>query len=81
MGHEQANGRRIELLGRYPNRNLVPFAGRFDSDDIACFEVGQGESVFIIHDFAEEGYERRQEYHNYWEWFISAIKEMIEINS
>jgi len=34
------------------NRRLVPFARRDDSDDIVCFEVGQDERVFIIHDFA-----------------------------
>jgi len=71
--------RRQGLENRYPSRNLVPFARRFDNDDIACFEIGHGERVFIVHDFASEGWERRQEFNTFWEWFISAIKELIGI--
>ena len=80
MNPKQLIERRKELLKRYPNRNLVPFAGRYDSDDIACFEVYYGERVFIVHDFASEGYERRQEFDDFWSWFISAIKELIGID-
>ena len=69
--------RKNGLESRY-NRKLIPFARRGDNDDIACFEVGQGERVFIIHDFATSGWERRQEYDNFWEWFKIAIDEMIE---
>lgn len=79
MGFEQLVDRRDELIKRYPNRNLIPFAGRYDSDDIACFEMDFGEKVFIVHDYATEGYERRQEFDNFWLWFISAIKELIGI--
>ena len=68
-----------DLETRYKNRKLVPFAGRYDSDDIACFEIGHGERVFIVHDFSSEGYERRQEFNTFWGWFISAIKELIGI--
>ncbi len=45
--------------------------------DIACFEVGQDGRVFIIHDFASEGYEQRKIYVDFWEWFKDAIQEMI----
>ncbi|ATH92919.1 hypothetical protein ACH95_21225 [Bacillus glycinifermentans] len=73
--------RRLEgLKERYPNRKLIPFARRDDNDDIACFEVGKGEKVQIIHDFASEGYEQRKEYMNFWEWLEAAIQEMIEFN-
>lgn len=65
---------------RYPNRKLIPFARRDDNDDIACFEVEKGEKVQIIHDFASEGYEQRNEYNDFWDWLKDAIDEMIEFN-
>lgn len=80
MDFNQLSSRREELIKRYPKRKLIPFAGRYDSDDIACFEIGHGERVFIVHDFASEGYERRQEFDDFWSWFISAIKELIGID-
>ncbi len=79
MDKSQILTRREGLLNRYPNRNLIPFARRDNNDDIACFEVGHGERVFIVHDFASEGYERRQEFDDFWSWFISSIKELIGI--
>lgn len=68
------------LKERYPNRKLIPFARRDDNDDIACFEVGKDEKVQIIHDFASEGYEQRNEYNDFWDWLKDAIDEMIEFN-
>jgi hypothetical protein len=65
---------------RYPNRKYIPFARRDDSDDIACFEEGKGETVFIVHDFADEGYEQRKTYDNIWLWMKAAIDELIEEN-
>ena len=79
MSLEQLIVRKKELEERYPNRKLIPFAGRYESDDIACFEMGNEEKVFIVHDFASEGYEKRQEFDDFWSWFISAIKELIGI--
>jgi len=80
MDDKQIRTRKEGLNKRFPNRNLIPFARRDNNDDIACFEVGQGEKVFIVHDFASEGYERRQEFEDFWSWFISAIKELIGID-
>jgi hypothetical protein len=76
---DQLHNRRNELTEGFPDRDLIPFAGRYDNDDIACFEVGHGEKVFIVHDFASAGFERRQEYDDFWSWFLSAIKELIGI--
>lgn len=45
------------LRNRYPERKLIPFARRDDCDDIACFEIGKGDKVEIIHDFSSSGYE------------------------
>ncbi len=65
------------LKQRYPERKLIPFARRDDNDDIACLEVGQGEKVFIIHDFASPGWEKRKEYDNVWLWLRDAINELV----
>ena len=62
---------------RYPDREYIPFARRDDCDDIACFEKGQGEKVYIIHDFADEGYEERKRYENIWSWVRDAMEELI----
>lgn len=78
LSFDQLSRRRESLIKRYPKRNVIPFARRFDNDDVACFEMGYGERVFVVHDFSSEGYERRQEFDDFWSWFISAINELIE---
>ncbi|MCL2152985.1 MAG: hypothetical protein FWH57_08520 [Oscillospiraceae bacterium] len=78
MNKDQVLTRKSGLLERYPSRNLIPFARRDDNDDIACFELAHGKKVFIVHDFASEGWERRQEFDSFWTWFISAINELTE---
>lgn len=65
---------------RYPNRKLIPFAKRADNDDTACFEIGKGNKIQLIHDFATEGFEQRGEFEDLWEWVESAVKTMIEYN-
>ena len=78
MDKESVKDRIKGLQKRYPERNLVPFARRGDCDDIACFEVGKGGQVFIVHDFASSGYEQRKIYENVWEWLKDVIDTMIE---
>lgn len=80
MDEERVLNRLKGLKERYPNRELIPFARRDDNDDIACFEVGKGEKVHVIHDFASEGYEQRKEYSDFWAWLDDAVSEMIEFN-
>lgn len=77
MPEGQMEWRITGLKNRYPERKLIPFARRDDCDDIACFEVGKGNKVQIIHDFASAGYEQRKEYDCFWDWFKDAIEEMI----
>ena len=43
------------LQERYPTRKLIPFVKRGDCDDTACFEIGKGNKVQLIHDFVAEG--------------------------
>lgn len=66
------------LQRRYPARELFPFARRQDNDDVACWEKSQPGEVVVIHDFASPGHEQRQRHSSFWEWFQSAIEDMIE---
>lgn len=66
------------LQRRYPSRELCPFARRQDNDDVACWEGGRPGEVVVIHDFASAGREDRQRYTSFWDWFRSAIEDMIE---
>ncbi len=68
------------LQTRYPQRQLIPFAKRLDCDDTACFEIGKGHTVQLIHDFASPGWEQRQEFPDFWAWFAYAVNDMIEYN-
>lgn len=68
------------MQDRYPDRILIPFARRGDNDDVACFELNKGEEVQIIHDFASGGYEQRNTYNSFWDWFRYAIEEMINFD-
>lgn len=77
---DQVENRFWGIRKRYPSRKYLPFARRDDSDDIACFEEGKGDIVFIVHDFASEGYEERKQYTDIWEWFRDAVFELISDN-
>lgn len=61
------------LKGRYPSRDLFPFAYLQHTDDVACWERGHGEKVFVIHDFASPGWENEGEFPDVWSWFRSAV--------
>ncbi|WP_342472613.1 hypothetical protein MHH70_03965 [Metasolibacillus sp. FSL H7-0170] len=73
----QATRRYFDLKERYPTRKLIPFARQDDTDDIACFEIGKGTKVQLIHDFATEGFEQKYEFSDFWSWLEFAIKEMV----
>lgn len=68
-----------ELWPRGPSQsNLVGFARRQDTDDIACFEVEDGKVVRIvgIHGWTSEGYVVTETYENIWEWLKCAIDDI-----
>ncbi|WP_048000495.1 hypothetical protein [Lactiplantibacillus herbarum] len=77
---DQATRRYYDLKERYPDRRLVPFARKDSSDDIACFEIGKGKKVQLIHDFASAGWEQRGEFNDLWDWLKFAINDMVEFN-
>jgi hypothetical protein len=76
MDRELAKQRVRGLRERY-RRKYVPFARRQDNDDIACIDPERPGRVVIVHDFASEGYELRQEFESFWDWFRAAVEDMI----
>ncbi|WOH20018.1 hypothetical protein IRJ34_06755 [Paenarthrobacter sp. GOM3] len=78
--HDQLLTRRaVGLSERYPSRILVPFARRVDSDDIACWDIDAGYgAVSVVHDFANPGWEQKEEYEDIIGWFRKAIEDLIE---
>jgi hypothetical protein len=68
------------LSERYPERKLVPFARRQDNDDIACWQVGD-DGVFVVHDFASSGWERRDQFGTFYEWMRRAVEDLIEFDT
>ncbi|MEM7245740.1 MAG: hypothetical protein AAF533_10380 [Acidobacteriota bacterium] len=79
---EELSSRLAGLTERYVTRRVVPFAGRQDDDDVACFlvagEEGPPGTVLVIHDFASPGWEVRQVFDSFWGWFRLAIEDLIE---
>ena len=68
------------LRQRYPNRQLVPFARRFNTDDVACWEGRDNQCVVVVHDFASAGWEDRDErYPDFWSWYRATVDEMIDL--
>jgi hypothetical protein len=63
------------LKKRFPDRHLVPFARRLDSDDIACWEQDSPTEVRIVHDFAAPGWEERERYPSFDAWVRAAKSE------
>ena len=69
----------LGLRNRYPDRLLVPFAVRQDNDDVACWDIDQG-NVAVVHDFASPGWERRGEFPGFYDWLRQAIEDLIEFD-
>jgi len=65
------------LRARYPNRSLVPFALRQDTNDIACWDVDAG-IVAVVDDLAPPGWERRAEYGDFSAWLRHAVDELLD---
>ena len=56
-------------------RDLMPFAYRQDREDLACFEKGKGDSVMIIHDNTDPGWEDDDFYPSFADWLRAAEEE------
>jgi hypothetical protein len=69
---------RVRISGlreRFPGRQLVPFARRLDSDDVACWDLEQQGAVCVVHDFSAPGWEKRQGYESFSAWYADAQAE------
>ncbi len=73
--------RYLGMKSRYPDRHIIPFARRWDNDDVACFDLDKGGLVCIVHDFASPGWEARKFSGSIWDWFKIAVDDMIEYDS
>ena len=79
MTSEDVKVRYKGLSKRYPSRQLFPFAYRQDNDNVACWEAGEGEKVFVIYDFASPGWEdSRDNFDGVWSWLRSAVEDTID---
>jgi hypothetical protein len=73
---QRLHQRTLGLRGRYPDRALVPFAKRQDNDDVSCWDLDLGR-VAIVHDFASPGFEKREEFTDFYAWFRRAVDDLI----
>lgn len=79
----QVNTRSAAVNGRYPGREVLCFAERQDTDDVACIVLGPSVDhaagqVLIIHDFAKAGSEVDAVFSDFWEWFKAAVDDVID---
>jgi hypothetical protein len=79
MSRELAVKKLHGLRQRY-SRKYVPFAHRQDNDDLACIDPERPGRIVIVHDFASEGSELRQNFDSFWDWFRAAVEEMISFD-
>jgi hypothetical protein len=69
---KRMRGLRLRYSARY-----VPFARRQDNDDLACIDPLTPAAIVIVHDFSQEGSERRESFASFWDWFRAAVEDMI----
>jgi hypothetical protein len=77
MPRDEARTRFDGLRSRY-QPIYFPFARRHDNDDIACLDPSQLGTVTVVHDFATAGSEAKTIHETFWDWFRTAIEDMIE---
>jgi len=68
-----------ELKQKYPLKMLVPFAERYDNNDVACFEQGKGEEVQVIRSCPSQECEQTEYYETFSEWFNAALNDMVNL--
>lgn len=72
-------GRHAGLREKYPSARLVPFASRYDRDDVACFDASRLEvPVVVIHEGASPGWERRAEFESFRAWLHAAVDDALD---
>lgn len=74
---DRLNSRYEGIKSRYPDRQVIPFAMKDGTDDVACWEINSGDTISIIHDYASSGWESREQFDDFWEWLRNAVEETI----
>jgi hypothetical protein len=69
--------KRLHGLRQCYSRRYVPFARGQDNDDLAVMAPENPERIVVIHDFSDEGSEVVAEFSSFWDWFRTAIEDMV----
>jgi hypothetical protein len=67
-----------QIFKKTYKRDLFPFARKDGTDDFACWEQWQLDKINIIHTFASRGWEQRQIFNNFDEWYEWALQQAEE---
>lgn len=76
------SGNVFDLTRKWPSHSrhgsLIAFARRYDSDDLACFEVNSAEvqRVLVVHGWTDEGYDVVASYENFWVWVKAVVDDI-----
>ena len=76
LSPEESEDTLIGMSSRYSGCGYVPFAKCRSTDDVACYRVGYGSRVLIVHDWASRGWEKREEYEDIWAWIHYVVDEL-----
>ena len=76
LSPEESEKTLIGMSSRYSGCGYVPFAKCRRTDDVACYRVGHGSRVLIVHDWASRGWEKREEYEDIWAWIHYVVDEL-----
>jgi hypothetical protein len=69
---------RYQRFQSHLRRHLIPFALRQDREDLACFEMGKADQVFIIHDNTDPGWEDEGYFADFADWLRAVEAESAE---
>lgn len=74
----------FDLTAKWPKASrktpLVCFARRYDSDDLACFDVesNQPKRIVVVHGWTPEGYDVVASCDDFWSWVKRVIDDIAE---
>ena len=79
LGKRSAIANKIALEQLYPSHEILPFARRCDSDDVACLVLNDPKhprgTILLIHDGAMLGSEVEKVISSLPQWFEEALNE------
>lgn len=63
---------------RFPESRVYVFAVKTDCDDVACLDLESRKSIYIVHDYSNTGWETKEHFSSFWDWFRRAVEDMID---